>query len=194
MDIVQRLKAFMNASQITSMQFADACGIPRPSLSQILNGRNKKISDEVIAKIHDAYPSLSVMWLLFGEGNMFAGGKQSSAAASSPLSSSSAFSTDAAVFDGDANVASNPTIDFGMGSTMAGETEDAAVYGHSYTVIPPDDAILSATQQSEARPPRPRPQAELHAATVQVPADGTKTITNIMVFYSDNSYQSFIPR
>ena len=30
--------------------------------------------------------------------------------------------------------------------------------------------------------------------TVNIPADGTKSIVNIMVFYSDNSYQSFIPR
>lgn len=39
-------------------------------MSQILNGRNKKISDELIAKIHSAYPNLSVLWLMFGEGPM----------------------------------------------------------------------------------------------------------------------------
>ena len=29
---------------------------------------------------------------------------------------------------------------------------------------------------------------------VTIPADGSKSIVNIMVFYSDNSYQSFVPR
>ena len=56
MDIVNRLKLFMDSESIGSTQFADACKIPRPTLSQILSGRNKKISDEVISKIHEAYP------------------------------------------------------------------------------------------------------------------------------------------
>lgn len=70
MDIVSRLKDFINFLNIPVTQFADNCKIPRPSLSQLLNGRNKKVSDEFIGKIHDAYPQLSVMWLMFGEGTM----------------------------------------------------------------------------------------------------------------------------
>lgn len=60
MDIVTRLRQFMEYRQIPISQFADTCNIPRPTLSQLLNGRNKKVSDELITKIHDAYPSLSV--------------------------------------------------------------------------------------------------------------------------------------
>lgn len=70
MDIISRLHSFISALGIGTSQFADAAGIPRPTLSQILNGRNKKISNELIEKIHKAYPSLSIMWLLFGEGDM----------------------------------------------------------------------------------------------------------------------------
>ena len=70
MDIVDRLKYFMNLNGIAISQFADTCQIPRPTMSQILNGRNKKISDELIGKIHSAYPTLSIMWLMFGEGNI----------------------------------------------------------------------------------------------------------------------------
>lgn len=55
---------------IANSLFADVCGIPRPSLSQLLNGRNKKVSNEVIDKIHNAYPELSMMWLMFGDGEM----------------------------------------------------------------------------------------------------------------------------
>jgi len=60
----------MDSNNIAISQFADTCKIPRPTMSQILNGRNKKISDELITKIHTAYPSLSVLWLMFGEGEM----------------------------------------------------------------------------------------------------------------------------
>ena len=61
---------FLDQTGISNSQFADTCEIPRPTLSQLLNGRNKKVSDEVIAKIHRAYPSLNVMWLMFGDGEM----------------------------------------------------------------------------------------------------------------------------
>lgn len=70
MDLVNRLKYYLEENKIAISQFADKCRIPRPTLSQILNGRNKKISDELISKIHEAYPDLSVLWLMFGEGDM----------------------------------------------------------------------------------------------------------------------------
>ena len=62
MDIVSRLKEFINQQSVAITQFADNCKIPRPTLSQLLNGRNKKVSDELISKIHTAYPQLSVLW------------------------------------------------------------------------------------------------------------------------------------
>lgn len=65
-----RLKGFMDEMGLSNSQFADKCGIPRPSLSQLLTGRNKKISDVIVGQIHQAFPRLSVLWLLFGEGEM----------------------------------------------------------------------------------------------------------------------------
>lgn len=69
-NIAIRLKLFMDHKGMSNSQFADGAGIPRPSLSQLLNGRNKKISDILIRQIHSAYPELSIAWLLFGEGDM----------------------------------------------------------------------------------------------------------------------------
>ena len=71
MDIVSRLKFFLSHNGISNSTFADTCDIPRPTLSQLLNGRNKKVSDELITKIHNAYPALNIMWLMFGDGDMF---------------------------------------------------------------------------------------------------------------------------
>lgn len=69
-NVAFRLKGFIDSQGITNSQFADLCGIPRPSLSQLLSGRNKKISDVLVAQIHKAFPKLSVLWLLFDEGPM----------------------------------------------------------------------------------------------------------------------------
>lgn len=71
-NVAIRLKGFIEQSGLTYSQFADKCGIPRPSLSQIISGRNKKISDVIVGQIHQAFPELSVLWLLFGEGSMIA--------------------------------------------------------------------------------------------------------------------------
>ena len=42
-NVAIRLKGFIQSQGLTNSQFADNCGIPRPSLSQLLGGRNKKI-------------------------------------------------------------------------------------------------------------------------------------------------------
>lgn len=67
MDIIARLNEFVNQRRLSSSQFADLLGIPRPSISQILSGRNKKISNEFLGKLHNAFPNLDLMWLMFGE-------------------------------------------------------------------------------------------------------------------------------
>lgn len=69
-NVAFRLKGFMDSMSLSPSQFADTCGIPRPTLSQLLSGRNKKISDIIVGQIHRAFPRLSVLWLMFGEGPM----------------------------------------------------------------------------------------------------------------------------
>ena len=78
-NVAIRLKGFIDEKGLTNSEFADRCGIPRPSLSQLLSGRNKKVSDDLVGKIHRVYPDLSVLWLLFGEGDMFVGKKDNEA-------------------------------------------------------------------------------------------------------------------
>lgn len=70
MDLVTRLRRYIDHLSMPVTQFADLAGIPRPSMSQLLSGRNKKVSNELISKIHDAFPSLNVLWLMFGQGDM----------------------------------------------------------------------------------------------------------------------------
>lgn len=69
-NVADRLKLFIESRGLTYSQFADSCGIPRPSLSQLLTGRNKKINDTMVRQIHTEFPDLSIVWLLFGEGPM----------------------------------------------------------------------------------------------------------------------------
>ncbi len=68
--IISRLKQFIESCALSNSQFADKAGIPRPTLSQLINGRNKSINDLLLRKLHDSFPDLNVSWLLFGSGNM----------------------------------------------------------------------------------------------------------------------------
>ena len=70
MDVSQRLDLYRQSINLTISQMADMAGIPRPTLWQFLNGRNKTLRDDMAAKIHDTFPSLNIMWLMFGEGPM----------------------------------------------------------------------------------------------------------------------------
>ncbi len=74
MDFVSRLKRYIECKNLQNSQVADMAGIPRPTLSQLLTGRNKKVSNELIEKLHNTFPTLNVLWLLFGDGPMEVGG------------------------------------------------------------------------------------------------------------------------
>lgn len=176
MDIVNRLILFMERHGIGSTQFADTCGIPRPTLSQILSGRNKKISDAVISKIHNAYPRLSVLWLLFGEGQM---------ESSANIQLSEAQNAH--------QIPSQPVSvnDFSTSkiATDSGENrEEDGLFG----LDTPREPLIFDDEEPMREISAPQPAEK--TPTVTIPADGSKSIVNIMVFYSDNSFQSFIPR
>lgn len=184
MDIAERLIAFKNHTGLTNSQFADRAGIPRPTLSQFLNGRNKRLSDDLAAKLHVAYPQLNVMWLLFGEGDMVSGsnieisegkiGSQTDANASQSADTTES-TTDKAPAADDTAIDSNEKKT--AESDIFAASDSATAFANPTTIdMPP-------TQQS----------ANLACAPV-IPADPAKKIQSIMVFYSDNSYEIFTPR
>ena len=66
-NIIDRINSFIEESNLTRSQFADACGIPRPTISQMLSGKNKKIGDDVISVIHKTdHVFIISMRLFFG--------------------------------------------------------------------------------------------------------------------------------
>lgn len=69
--VALRLKQLISALGLSDSQFADTCSISRSTLSLLLSGKNKKISDVMLAQIHQAFPKVSILWLLFGEGEKF---------------------------------------------------------------------------------------------------------------------------
>lgn len=174
MDIVSRLKLFLQQNGIANSQFADTCEIPRPTLSQLLNGRNKKVSDEIISKIHRAYPSLNVMWLMFGDGDMFVGGRQTGLSEfDNPMLSSSVMSG-SSQRNADLSKSRQP-INFGDDDGGVNDVTQNPSMGNLTDTL--RNIAMSVGKKN----------------TNQTVQSGARKVTNILVFYSDNSFESFTP-
>lgn len=177
MDIADRIKFFLNSKQISNSQFADTCKIPRPTVSQILNGRNKKVSDEIISKIHIAYPSLSVLWLMFGEGEMMP---------ADAIDTSTTFNTSVG------EQAHLPFDNDGFGDDVLSRQTAPRIQFSQTNARPIENIALSGAN--------PRQSITLEPASHTAPLlDKRKTaggarVIRITVYYSDNSFQEFIPR
>lgn len=181
MDLAQRLKAFMETYSLASTTFADKCGIPRPSFSQLLNGRNKKVSDEVIGKIHDAYPQLNVLWLMFGEGNME---NNTNIQFSEPQNNDFRFDFEAQHPENKEN-ASYKESD----STYSSETDKKINSLRSPSHIPANPLSPSSEPLIPNNVVSTNPQP-----TVTVSLDSVRKVSSIMVFYTDNSFETFVPK
>ena len=178
MDIVTRLKMFLEQAGISNSQFADTCDIPRPTLSQLLNGRNKKVSDEVIGKIHRAYPTLNIMWLMFGDGEMLYNGSDSLSAMNGMNGS-------------DHNNNESRVDDIGQ-RAISFDDDSSMVYrgsGSKQTQRVPSSASMSSALESMMR----SASAAGRSSKRNGSGDDDRHVVNIFVFYSDGRFERFEP-
>lgn len=232
MDLINRLKYYMDSIGAPISQFADNCGIPRPSMSQLLNGRNKRISDDVINKIHNAYPDLSILWLMFGEGEMM---RVKNIEISEPENDVNLVQTenqhpinedyttpksrilpfsentsdipfaDNSLFETPSTAPANPTtqppipaqkdnITFGAQSAPGTHHPNDVTRTVAYPSV--NITVDNAKRGDTGKPSLDDAAAKNESTTqrkVSITPDSGKKITNIVVFYSDNSFQSFVP-
>lgn len=221
MDLVSRLKQYLDANQISVTQFADECSIPRPTGSQLLAGRNKKVSDEIIGKIHAAYPNLSIVWLMFGEGNMETAANIETSEAQNqgildfqdtePLDKQ----IDSIAMDFSKNSPENMPEKIGahQSSNFMPDSNDMdrlhadtaqthpARNTFSFTHTPdvtPGQAPKETAPQPGASSPSPQAEATLKNNdskddSITVTPGKGKRVTGIVVYYDDSTYESFIP-
>jgi DNA-binding protein len=178
MDIVDRLKSFIDYLQIPVTKFADNCGIPRPTLSQLTNGRNKSVRNELVEKIHSAYPNLSVLWLMFGEGDMLF---------DKNIQISEPQTPDPIEF----NPSQPPINDIDM-PRFDFEDEFSQNSSEKFT----DDlspSSLSAGASIDFGAPRRNESQEPVTPSLTINPDQSKRVVNIIVYYNDNTFESFSP-
>lgn len=182
MDIVTRLKAYMDHVDLQISQFADLAQIPRPTLSQILSGRNKKISHELLSKLHAAFPSLNINWLLFGDGEMDTMPAKNARLQSQPVANAPISQEHSERLPQEANTQSENQR---KPAPQPAPEMDVSLLEFS---VKSQDAEAEKERQASAQPKSAPAQPQLSL----IP-DATKKIQNIMVFYSDNSFEIFTP-
>ena len=176
MDIVTRLKMFLDQTVISNSQFADTCEIPRPTLSQLLNGRNKKVSDEVIGKIHRAYPTLNVMWLMFGDGEMILNGSEARENADNAK-------------DG---IKPNGTSSDDMGQQRAISFDDDEPMAY-HPSAKSSQRIPSAPSMTETIQSIMRSNSASRMPQRGSSSSDARSVVNIVVFYNDGRFEQFGP-
>ena len=177
--IVERLKQFIQYTGLSSTQFADRAMIPRPTLSQMLHGRNKSVNNQMLTKLNENFPMLDIMWLLFGRGNMLVNANSETSEPQKPADS---------LFD--------------VQQVSDNQSENSAVTP-KYSAPEEDQSNeKTASQSTQAREPvwrasvlctPPDQEASPRIDASVKAADQGKRITSIIVLYSDNSFETFNP-
>jgi transcriptional regulator with XRE-family HTH domain len=160
----ERIKQLMEAQHMNQQTFSKMTGISTASLSSIFNGRTNPTLMHVEA-IRNKFPNINLNWLLYGEGGMFV-----------PTSSP----TPTSLFD-ESDPSQNPT------QTTVPETSsktDILAEG----MLNFDDAPVHSAPQQVAN------TRKIQQPTFAIQSTPLRRITEIRVFYDDQTWESFVPK
>lgn len=185
MDIVERLIAYRNYTGLSNSQFADKAGIPRPTLSQFLNGRNKRLSDDLTGKLHQTYPDLNILWLLFGEGDML---------------NTQNIKISEGKIEGNCDFPNTQSTDYEPNLHSESGSENCQK-SEAIRQNPAENCAMGMNQPSDNNAGNENmslndelnSQNEKFTKSPTLPTNPAKKIQSIMVFYSDNSFEIFTP-
>lgn len=162
MDTIEsRLKQFIQMEAISPASFADSLGMQRSGLSHLINGRNKP-SYDFISKMLNAYPDLNAEWLILGKGKPYKNASHQKELAVTP-------SEDFQMGNFFAETQSDEEEEF-PGQLAESQMNDATQEPYQ----PRENPIFEPTLEADERISKPEQQ---------------KTISKVIIFYSDGSYE-----
>lgn len=182
-NVASRLKTFIESKGLTYSQFADSCGIPRPSLSQLLTGRNKKINDNMVRQIHTVFPDLSVVWLLFGEGNMYIPSQEEK------FGSDSSLAPEGDIFDSDLFMLDDEHENPSKKIVFSGNESPALKNSKENGLNRGQNMALKAEYKDE------KLAAKVKELTTKIDFlnKNPRKVVQITVYYDDSTFETFIP-
>lgn len=176
--MTERIRKIMEDAQMTQQEFAAKLGISPASLSGILNGRSEPTRKHAEA-IHRAFPQINVNWLMFGEGEMFNSPSSASTTDNTPSEASEAVpEANQSLLFGESDVQSTtPSSLFDTGASTSSPSPATDRKVHVY---------------GSRRDYQQRPASNIPNMGINFDKDERK-IKEIRVFYSNGTYESFVP-
>lgn len=192
-----RLKLFIEHTGLSYAQFADECGIPRPSLSQLISGRNKKISDILVGQIHSKFPDLNILWLLFGEGSMLvhdsATGLSNCSDCNAPSSSVGNVLVDDLKFGDNDALSVHDFEEQSPYGLFHPESTDGVSTGNLHAKETALSPALNHTQFSVNEYNDMKKQILDLKSQIDKLGKNPRKVVQIMVYYDDSTFETFIP-
>jgi transcriptional regulator with XRE-family HTH domain len=157
----ERIKKIMEYIGVKPSEFAETIGIQRAAISHYMSGRNEPSLD-VIKRIHDKYPEITLEWLLYGSGEMLDGSKSKQ------------------------------------------QIRQLEIFDHNQESTPEAKPSNTRENRPVGRPHREYRKEiivetnEKHAIATEkqsfaTPIIASKKVSKIMLFYTDNTFETFIP-
>jgi transcriptional regulator with XRE-family HTH domain len=194
----ERIIRIMKEKNMNASQFSDAIGIQRATISHILAGRNNPSLDMVM-KILAKFPEISPDWLLSGKEPITrslpenTGNNNITGISGRPVMSGDLFSQP------DIPLMENPEMKERLKRTenlvrtpvVTGKNENPAANIHT-------TGIHTKTAFTNGKNPagdvyKDKTGEEMLKETIVYKERSRKTIDKLLIFYSDNTFESFIP-
>lgn len=194
-NIAIRLKFLIQNLGITNSVFADNCGIARASLSQLLTGRNKKISDVIIGQIHQAYPNVSIMWLLFGEGDMWLN-KESDAGDVTDQDNSGNMANDADVENLQPSSSQFSFSDGPKSQNSGSQNSEFRSTGRNYSQEAKENGVRNSEKGYQNSTNEEINNCKCTAdflKEIEILRQKSRKVVQITVYYDDSTFESFFP-
>ena len=173
----ERIRQLMEAQHMNQQTFAQLTGIGAASLSSIFNGRTEPTLRHVEA-IRKKFPNINLDWLLTGSGGMFVPASTPDDASSSSMDNANG------VGKNGTDILAEGMLDFG--------SEDEA-----YSAVQPSvsssnyNASKSAMRQNS---PASHQSHSSRQPVIAMQSSPSRRITEIRVFYDDQTWESFVPK
>ena len=175
-----RIIKIMEDENMNATQFAEAIGIQRAAMSHLMKGRNNPSAD-IITKVVKRFNTINPGWLLTGDGSM----------RTKPESGSGHINTTGDIFSG-INYSKEPDL-FTSHNNISPKITTSPNYSSSDDNIRTE--ILFTDEKNEGNEVNSKINTDkiVEKEIVVYKERPVKTIDKLLIFYSDNTFESFIP-
>lgn len=181
-----RIRQLMEDQHLTQQTFAQMIGSSTATLSNIFNGKTNP-SLSIVDGIHKSFPQVNVYWVLYGTPPMYQsqGGQSAQDGTSSVAAPLSAGEQDGvmdrvlAESEGGGNVPGYPSLETGAGTGL----------GASASSVSP--SLFGQSQMHGANSTAAKNIAQAAVKYVDKPQ---RKITEIRIFYDDQTWETFVPK